>query len=158
MGAVVWRHLGKFSACFACNIFIAPLFKNIFIRHCIVFYWLTENEIGPKVFTDLTEEDITSPEIGLSFGGKKVVRGILKVHHVGEKCRAERISNSGKGTRWCMYFLKSMEQYCHLIPLHAWHPMQPAPNNTLSIKYSIGYQTTESVEKLDTTQPTTSKY
>ena len=40
---------------------------------------LADNGIGAKVFIELTEKDINSADLGLSYGGKKVIRKVLKI-------------------------------------------------------------------------------
>ena len=37
-----------------------------------------ENGIGAKGFMDLTSEDIDDKELGISFGGRRVLKRILK--------------------------------------------------------------------------------
>lgn len=43
-------------------------------------YLLTANGIGARTFaTDFRDEDISSAELGFTFGGKKVLRRLLRV-------------------------------------------------------------------------------
>lgn len=51
---------------------------------CVMFELLmilciydTDNGIGAKVFTELTNEDIDDKDLGFSFGGRKVLKRVL---------------------------------------------------------------------------------
>lgn len=49
--------------------------KAAYCLHC------SDNGIGAKVFViDITEADIDSQELGFSFGGRRVLKRILKVY------------------------------------------------------------------------------
>ena len=38
---------------------------------------LTDNGIGAQVFAELTEKDIDGPDLGFTFGGKKILKKVL---------------------------------------------------------------------------------
>ena len=38
-----------------------------------------DNCIGAQAFTEMTDEDIDDKELGFSFGGKKILKRVLKI-------------------------------------------------------------------------------
>ena len=57
---------------------INPWLSAYYNNYCKSSYFTTDNGIVAKAFLELTEDDIENQQLNITFGGKKILKKLLK--------------------------------------------------------------------------------